>query len=107
MMTSNVYQLKYIDSDGKIGRSSFAALPKILYRLDQLLEDGMYCIVVDANDDEYKPSLPSKPQQSVRPAIKPMRIDLIAAHMDKPENVEKRKQARLDDVSQWAKLRSN
>ena len=107
MTTSKIYQLKYIDSDGKIGRSSFAALPKILYRLDQLLENGMYCIVVDANDDEYKPPLPSRPQQTVRPSPKPMMIDLIAAHLKKPENVEKRKQARLDDANQWAMLRNS
>ena len=86
----------------------FAKLSLILHRLDQLLEQGMYCIVVDANGNEYKAPLASiAPQQTIRPSPKPMMIDLIAAHLKKPENVEKRKQARLDDANQWAMLRKS
>jgi hypothetical protein len=34
-------------------------------------------------------------------------LDAIAAYLKKPENVEKRRQARLDDANQWAKLRNS
>ena len=109
MTTSSMYRLKYIEND-EVRFGSFAKLPLILHRLDQLLEKGVYCIVVDANGNEYKSPAPTaKPSKATPkyPSPKPMRIDLIAAHMDKPENAEKRKQARLDDASQWAKLRSS
>lgn len=106
-MTSNLYRLKYIEND-EIRLGSFAKLSLVLYRLDQLLEQGMYCIVVDEHGNEYKsPPMPSAKPKTSAAIAKPLMIDAIAAHLKKPENVEKRRQAKLDDEAKWAKLRSS
>lgn len=109
LMTTNLYRLKYIEND-EIRLGSFARLSLVLHRLDQLLEQGMYCIVVDEHGNEYKaPPVPSAKPKTPAPAAiaKPLMIDAIAAHLKKPENVEKRRQAKLDDEAKWAKLRSS
>lgn len=109
-MTSNLYRLKYIEND-EIRLGSFAKLPLVLHRLDQLLEQGMYCIVVDEHGNEYKtPPMPSakpKTPAPAKPIAKPLMIDAIAAHLKKPENVERRRQAKLDDEAKWARLRNS
>lgn len=107
-MTPKLYRLKYIE-DGEIRLGGFAKLPLILHRLEQLLEDGMYCIVVDDRGIEYKtPTPPTKPASiPAKPVAKPLLMDAIAAYLDKPENVEKRKQAKLEDAAKWAKLRNS
>ena len=80
-------------------------MPLILHELDKHLEKGIYCIVVDDRDVEYKPPKAIAAPKTSSP--KPMTIDAIAAYLKKPENVEKRRQARLDDANQWAKLRNS
>jgi len=107
-MTSNLYRLKYIEND-EIRLGSLAKLSLVLYRLDQLLEQGMYCIVIDEHGNEYKaPPMPSaKPKTPAKAIAKPLMIDAIAAHLKKPENVERRRQAKLEDETKWARLRNS
>lgn len=107
-MTSNLYRLKYIEND-EIRLGSLAKLSLVLHRLDQLLEQGMYCIVIDEHGNEYKaPPMPSaKPTTPAKAIAKPLMIDAIAAYLKKPENVARREKARLDDANQWAKLRNS
>jgi hypothetical protein len=108
-MTTNLYRLKYIEND-EIRLGSFARLSLILHRLDQLLEDGMYCIVIDERGNEYKaPPMPSTKPKTPAPAAiaKPLTIDAIAAYLKKPENVERRRQAKLEDETKWARLRNS
>ena len=110
MTISSMYRLKYIEND-EVRFGSFAKLTLILYQLDRLLEKGMYCIVVDANGNEYKSPAPTaKPSKAIAtpkyPSPKPMMIDAIAAHLNKPENVTRREKARFEDANQWAKLRT-
>ena len=108
-MTSKLYQLRYLTDKGEIRKGNFAKLSLILHELDKKLEQGMYCIVIDEHGVEYKsPPIPSaKPKAPAKPIAKPLTIDAIAAYLKKPENVEKRRQARLDDANQWAKLRNS
>ena len=105
---ADLYRLKYI-KNGEIRLGGLAKLSLILHELDKHLEKGIYCIVVDDRDVEYK-----APKQTLKAIAapktsspKPMTIDVIAAYLKKPENVEKRRQARLDDANQWAKLRNS
>jgi hypothetical protein len=104
-MASNLYQLKYLTDKGEVRRGGLARLSLILHELEKHLERGVYCIVVDDRDVEYKP--PKAIAAPKHPSPKPMMIDAIAAYLKKPENVEKRRQARLDDANQWAKLRNS
>ena len=108
MATPNkLYRLKYIENND-IRYGAFAKLSLILHRLDQLLEQGMYCIVVDDRDVEYKaPRATPAPAAPSQAQLKPLSISAIAAYLKKPENVERRRQARLDDEAMWARLRSN
>jgi hypothetical protein len=106
---ANLYRLKYIEN-GEIRLGGLAKLPLVLNRLEQLSKQGMYCIVIDSNGNEYQPPEPiAKPQAIATkyPSPKPMDLGAIAAHLNKPENVEKRRLARLDDANQWAKLRNS
>ena len=105
LMTSNLYQLKYLTDKGEVRRGGFAKLPLILHELEKHLNKGVYCIVVNDRDVEYKP--PKAIAAPKHQSPKPMMIDAIAAYLKKPENVEKRRQARLDDANQWAKLRNS
>ena len=99
--------MKYIE-DGDIRYGAFAKLSLILHRLDQLLEQGMYCIVVDDRDVEYKaPRATPAPAAPSQPQLKPLSISAIIAHMKKPENVARREKAKLDDAAMWAKLRNS
>jgi hypothetical protein len=68
----------------------------------------MYCIVVDQDGNEYRaPEAIAKPLPTLKyPSPKPINLNAIVAYLNKPENAEKRKQARLDDANQWAILRS-
>jgi len=103
-MQDKLYQLKYLTDKGEIRRGGFAKLTLILHELEKHLERGIYCIVVDDRDVEYKPQAIVTPKP---PSVKPLMIDAIAAYLKKPKNVEKRKQARLDDANQWIKLRNS
>lgn len=97
---ANLYRLKYI-KNGEIRLGGLAKLPLILHELDKHLEKGIYCIVVDDRDVEYK--APTQAPKAIAtpkyPSPKPMDLGAIAAHLKKPENVEKRRQARLDDAN--------
>jgi hypothetical protein len=105
---ATLYRLKSKNSkfqDGALTKLSLA-----LHQLEQLINKGIDCIVVDANGNEYQPPEPiAKPQAIATkyPSPKPMDLGAIAAHLNKPENVKKRKLARLDDANQWAKLRNS
>lgn len=102
-MANPLYRLKYIENND-IRYGAFAKLSLILHRLDQLLEQGMYCIVVDDRDVEYK-----APRATPAPAApsQPLSISAIVAHMKKPENVARREKAKLNDAAMWAKLRNS
>ena len=70
----------------------------------------MYCIVTDSNGNEYQPPEPVVTPKAIAPKYpspRPMMIDAIAAHLNKPENVARREEARLDNANQWAKLRNS
>lgn len=101
---ADLYRLKYI-KNGEIRLGGLAKLSLILHELDKHLSKGIYCIVVDDRDVEYKP--PKAIAASKTSSPKPMTIDAIAAYLKKPENVARREKARLDDANQWAKLRNS
>ena len=105
---ADLYRLKYI-KNGEIRLGGLAKLSLILPELDKHLEKGIYCIVVDDRDVEYK--APAQPPKAIaarkHPSPKPMDLGAIAAYLKKPENAEKRRLARLDDANQWAKLRNS
>ena len=101
---TNLYRLKYIEN-GEIRLGGLAKLPLVLNRLEQLSTQGMPCIVVDSNGNEYQ--APEPVAKLKYPSPKPMDLGAIVAHMNKPENVAKRDIARLEDASQWAKLRNS
>ncbi len=98
---ADLYRLKYI-KNGEIRLGGLAKLPLILRELDKHLEKGIYCIVVDDRDVEYKApkQTPKEIVTPKHPSPKPMMIDAIAAYLNKPENVEKRRQAKLNDANQ-------
>lgn len=105
---ADLYRLKYI-KNGEIRLGGLAKLSLVLHELDKHLEKGIYCIVVDDRDVEYKapkqtPKAIAAPKHQ---SPKPMMIDAIVAHLKKPENVARREKARLEDVNQWAKLRNS
>jgi hypothetical protein len=105
---ATLYRLKYI-KNGEIWLGGLAKLSLVLHELDKHLGKGIYCIVVDDRDVEYKAPIQT-PKAIVTPKYpspKPMNLNAIAAYLKKPENVEKRRLARLDDANQWAKLRNS
>jgi hypothetical protein len=105
---ADLYRLKYIKND-EIRLGGLAKLSLVLHELEKHLEKGIYCIVVDDRDVEYKApkQTPKAISASKYPSPKPMDLGAIAAYLKKPENVEKRRLARLDDANQWAKLRNS
>ena len=105
---ANLYRLK--SENSKFQDGALTKLHLALYQLDQLASKGINCTVVDEHGSEYQPPEPVATPKAIAskyPSPRPMMIDAIAAHLNKPENVARREEARLGNANQWAKLRNS